>query len=86
MLTLKDLLLLGFQRNFVPRSESGDISFHYFTYRIGNDHEEFCLITNSSDYWDDDGIEVQIFDYTIFKYDNITELRNLIFCLETGVK
>lgn len=86
MLTLKDLLLLGFQRNFVPSSESGDISFHYFTYTIGKNHEEFCLITNSSDYWDDEGIEVQIFDYTIFKYNNITELRNLIFCLETGVK
>lgn len=46
----KDLKKLGFKKNIVPAIESGqEEEYFYYTYDFFKEHEDFCLISNSSD-------------------------------------
>ena len=46
MITEKNLIYLGFEKQEVTIEESGDYPYYYYTLEIGLDYEPFCLITN----------------------------------------
>lgn len=73
----KELIKLGFEKNFVTAEESGDSEYYYLTYDIGT----ICLISTSNDENDDD-YGVEIFNEDKFIFKNIDEVKSIIEILE----
>ena len=48
-MNFKDLEKLGFKKEYVSASESGDKEYIYYIYDFCKEPEEFCLISNDSD-------------------------------------
>ena len=74
-----DLENLGFKKKHVTVEESGDIPYDYYTLEIGNDYEDFCLITDG-----EKNDTVKIFNYDSFTFTETTELTLFIKILQNN--
>lgn len=76
----KDLIDLGFERQYVSAEDVGtDNDFYYYTLDI----EDLCLISNASD---EEKWKVYIFDYNGFEFTEVETLLNFINILKSAVK
>ena len=72
---------LGFERNDVPKEQSGDDhDFHYYTLDIG----DICIITNANDEAEQDGWEAYIFDSLTMRIKGSGDLEDLIRILRNN--
>jgi len=82
---LKQLESLGFEKIVVPAEESGcEFDFEYYTYDI----ESIGLITNSNDFWEQEGVVVNLFDYEYISWkipEDIDQVKSLIDILESAL-
>jgi hypothetical protein len=83
MITEKDLIELGFERNDETAENSGEpYDWYYYTLDIGDTWDKFCLISNSSDEAENDEWTVYIFDSELFKFKDRFQLEKLIEILK----
>jgi len=72
---------LGFERNYVPKEESGDTrDWHYYTLDIG----DICIISNSDDEAEKDGWEAYIFDSLTMRVKGAGDLEDLVRILKNN--
>lgn len=83
MLTEKDLIELGFERN---DDNDGYEEYYYYTLDIGDDYTPFCLISKANNEEKDKGWFVEIFDYEAFKFKDRFQLEKLIETLKYNLK
>jgi len=83
MITEKDLIELGFERNDETAENSGEpYDWYYYTLDMGDIWDKFCLISNSSDEAENDEWTVYIFDSELFKFKDRFQLEKLIEILK----
>ena len=79
MITEKDLIELGFERNDETAENSGTpYDWYYYTLDIGDDWDKLCLITDSNDNVENDKWKVYIFDSNSFEFTEKYQLEKLI--------
>ena len=82
---LKQLESLGFEKIVVPAEESGcEFDFEYYTYDIG----PIALISNSNDFWEEEGVIVELFNDECIKWkipEDIDQVKSLINILESAL-
>lgn len=67
----------GFKKVYVSEEESGDKSFYYYIYKVGN----LDLVSNSQDNLQDGSWIVEILEGEI-QFNNILDVKDLITLLE----
>jgi hypothetical protein len=84
MITEKDLIELGFERNDETAENSGTpCDWHYYTLEIGiGIYNKFCLSSNSNDEVGDDGWKVYLFNNNSFEFTERYQLEKLIETLK----
>jgi hypothetical protein len=83
MITEKDLIELGFERNDETAENSGEpYDWYYYTLDMGDIWDKFCLISNSSDEAENGEWTVYIFDSELFKFKDRFQLEKLIEILK----
>jgi hypothetical protein len=83
MITEKDLIELGFERNDETAENSGEpYDWYYYTLDMGDIWDKFCLISNSSDEAENGEWMVYIFDSKLFKFTERYQLEKLIETLK----
>ena len=79
----QDLEILGFQRHLVTMEESGDDrDYYYYTLDIG----DITLMSNDDEKAEEEGWNVNIFDFPSVEISNYTDLDSLINILESNLK
>jgi len=79
MITEKDLIELGFERNDETAENSGTpYDWYYYTLDIGDTWDKFGFISNSSDEAENGEWVVYIFDSELFKFKDRFQLEKLI--------
>lgn len=79
-MTEKEIQLLGFEKNIVPKEESGENRYHYYTYEITKGLE---LISCESDNLIDGKWYVEFFDTEVpVRFFDMIKVQVLINTLE----
>jgi len=79
----KDLLKLGFNKQYVSAEESGDKEFIYYIYEFRENDGGFCLISSDSD---EDKCFVEIFNTDKpVRFYKTKHVKKLIKAIEKGL-
>ena len=82
-MNFKDLEKLGFKKEYVSASESGDKEYIYYTYDFFDNPIEFCLISSDSD---EEKCFVDIFNtQELIRFYKKKDVKNLIDAINKGL-
>jgi hypothetical protein len=77
----QDIIDLGFEKQYCDGEE------YYYTLDIGNNEypsQNICLITCSNKERKEEEWYVEIFDYTVVRFDDVSQLKSLIELLNNN--
>ena len=80
-MTEQDIIDLGFEKQYCDGEE------YYYTLDIGNNEypsQNICLITCSNKERKGEEWHMEIFDYTVIRFDDVSQLKSLIELLNNN--